>query len=78
MERELNDTINDTLKDTLNSNETNLIEIIRENPKITTERLSQSLEVSIITVKRYLKKLQDNRTIMRVGSKKSGYWEIIK
>ncbi len=55
-----------------------LIDAIECNPTITTNELSSQLKVSIRTVKNILKRLQEEKTIKRVGGKKLGYWKILK
>jgi Fic family protein len=62
------DTANDTVNDTVN--------LIRSNPKITIDELALKLNKSRRTVTRVLKKLQEEGIISRIGSDKTGYWEV--
>lgn len=55
-----------------------IIRLINENKRITSSRMAEIMGVHRATVSRYLKKLQDERVIHRVGSDKKGYWEIVK
>ena len=77
----LNDTINDTLNDTLKSQEKriqNIIRMIRTYPQITQNQLADKLKVSVETIKRDLNKMQKSKSLKRKGSRKSGYWELLK
>jgi len=66
----LNDTLNDTLKN-------KLINIIKEQPSIKQKDIATKLNISLRTVKRIMKNLQDNKIIERVGSKKTGSWKVL-
>lgn len=59
------DTVNGTVK------------MIKENPKITLDELAEAIGKSRRTVARQIKQLQEDRVIRRVGSDKTGYWEVI-
>ncbi len=80
MHVQFNDTVNtiiDTVKsgnDTVNDTVLNLI---KQNNKITAIEISKNLNISLSTAKRRLKKLKDNEIIKRIGSDKTGYWKII-
>ncbi len=66
----------DTLKtqdDTVNDPVFNLI---RQDNNITAIQISEKLKVSLSTVKRRLKALKENGKIARVGSDKTGHWEV--
>lgn len=77
-------TQNGTVKDTRNpnSNQTNRNEIvlseIRRKPDITGAELAESLGVSVRTIRRALKDLQDAGLIAREGSDKTGRWMLLK
>ncbi|HOH95143.1 MAG TPA: HTH domain-containing protein [Bacilli bacterium] len=55
-----------------------IIEIISENHSIGADYLAKKCNVSIITIKRDLKKLSDAGQIKYVGSAKKGRWIIIE
>lgn len=63
----------DTLDDTL---ERKLIKIIKKNPKITQNTLSEELNISIRSLKRIMKRLVEKGKIVRKGGKRYGYWEV--
>ena len=75
-----NDTINDTLKDTikLTKNEQEILSLIVNNNQIIREEIVKELRLSDRTVSRAIKHLQDENVILREGSKKTGYWKILK
>jgi Fic family protein len=54
-----------------------IVQLIEENSNITIYELMDILSMSESGVKKVIKKLKDNGTIKRVGSLKSGYWQII-
>ena len=53
-----------------------IIEIISENKDITIIELANKLDVADKTIKRDIAKLKEQNRLIRVGSLKSGYWEI--
>ena len=72
--RQGNDTVNaqnDTANDTVFS-------LIKANPNITAEEIRIKLNIGIATAKRKIKNLKDLGIIARVGSDKTGSWEILK
>jgi ATP-dependent DNA helicase RecG len=54
-----------------------LIKLIKLYPDVNYDRLAQALRVSPATVKRNIQKLKKANRLKRVGSKKTGYWELI-
>ena len=75
-----NDTINDTLKDTikLTKNEQQILSLIVNNNQITREEIVNETKLSDRTISRAIKHLQDEKFILREGSKKTGYWKVLK
>ena len=71
---------NDTLKDTikLTKKEHEILSLIVKNNQITREEIVKELRLSDRTVSRAIKQLQDEKVILREGSKKTGYWKILK
>lgn len=64
LSEENNDTVNDT------------VNLLKANPKITLDELALKLGKSRRTVTRIIKKLQEENIISRIGSDKTGYWEV--
>lgn len=50
---------------------------LKENPTMTRNELSNDLGVSVRPIQRSLDKLVASNKIIRIGSTKNGYWEII-
>lgn len=55
-----------------------ILSVISIDPKATQKQISDTLGMSVRTVSRELKRLQEEGTIKRVGSERSGHWEMIK
>jgi len=72
LETETIDTVNDTVNNTVNDT----VNLIKTNPKIKIDELAVKLNKSRRTVTRILKKLQEKGIIARIGSDKTGYWEV--
>lgn len=53
-----------------------ILSIIQNNSSITIKELSEMLGKTNRTIERHLKKLQDAQLLTRIGSKKTGHWEI--
>lgn len=54
-----------------------IISLIKENSTITIRELMEILSMSESGVKKVIKKLKDEGTLHRIGSLKSGYWEVL-
>lgn len=66
-----------TQKNKLNSNQVRIIELIKDNPKITRKEISSILNITSDGVKYNLKKLCDDNIIKRVGPDNGGYWKVV-
>lgn len=55
-----------------------ILNAIAEDPKIIQKNLAIKTGLSTRTVSREIKELRDTGVIRRVGSDRSGYWEIVK
>ena len=53
-----------------------LLSCLEQNPCITQTDLAEELSLSRRTVQRIMKKLMDDGKIKRIGSTRTGYWEI--
>lgn len=71
-----NDTENEPVK--LTKSTTKVLQFMQSHFDSTIDDIAIALGVSRETVKRALKVLKDNGYIIRVGSDKTGYWEIKK
>ena len=59
-----------------NEAEIGIINCIRQNPKFTLEKIAEYTGFSKRTVSRQMKTLQDSGIVKRVGSPKTGHWEV--
>jgi ATP-dependent DNA helicase RecG len=55
-----------------------ILYVIRNNPKITAEKIAGIIGVSSRTVERNIKLLKDNEYLVRIGADKGGYWKIVR
>ena len=74
----VNDSINDSVNDSVNKNELKVLELLKKNPSYTREDIKSIIGVSVSTVDRALRGLNNKGKIKRVGSDKTGHWEIIE
>lgn len=63
-----------TRKEKGNSLEETILTMIRRDPEITQEILSQTLSISTRTVKRIMHALQEQNRLLRTGSSRKGTW----
>ena len=61
-----------TVNDTVNA----ILALIKQNPSITYEDLTEKTGKSRRTISRIITELKTTGTLVRVGSDKSGHWEI--
>lgn len=64
----INDTVNDTVK--------TILALIEQNPSITYEEMTEKTGKSRRTISRIITEMKEKNIIARVGSDKTGYWEI--
>ena len=62
----------------MNDIQNKIIELITNNNKITQNEIADTIGVNVRTIKRNFKVLIDNSVIERIGSDKTGYWQILK
>jgi len=62
----------------LNDIQDKIIELIINDKSITQNKIADIIGVNVRTIKRNFKVLIDNNIIERVGSDKTGYWEVLK
>lgn len=77
MHLQYNDTVNPE-NDTVNPENDTVFYLIKENNKITTAEISKRLKISLSTAKRKIKELKRRGKIERIGSDKTGHWNVIK
>lgn len=72
----INDRINVIINGRITEIERNIMELISEQPNATTDMFCQKTGKTARTVSRALKSLQEKGYLKRIGSRKSGAWEI--
>lgn len=72
----INDRINVIINGRITEIERNIMELISEQPNATTDMFCQKTGKTARTVSRALKSLQEKGYLKRIGSRKSGVWEI--
>ena len=72
----INDRINVIINGKITEIERNIMELISEQPNATTDMFCQKTGKTARTVSRALKSLQEKGYLKRIGSRKSGVWEI--
>jgi len=67
----VSDPVNDLVK-------RNILQYLKQNPKVNYAELSDKTGYSTSTIKRHLQELKRIGIIERIGSDKTGYWKIIE
>ena len=62
----------------MNDIQNRIIELITNNNRITQNEIANIIGVNVRTIKRNFKILIDNSIVERIGSDKTGYWQILK
>ncbi|MFA5637735.1 MAG: winged helix-turn-helix transcriptional regulator [Anaerovoracaceae bacterium] len=77
----VNVSVNDGIKinsdKTLNANQQKILNKLDDNPYLTQEEIARILNVSLRTAQRNMSRLQNDGFLIRIGSRKSGHWEIL-
>ncbi|MDR1669380.1 MAG: putative DNA binding domain-containing protein [Oscillospiraceae bacterium] len=75
----VNGNVSGNVNGNVNEDETEdaILNCVRENPKYTLGKISEKTGISKRTVSRQMKALQEAGIIKRVGSPKTGYWEVL-
>lgn len=66
-----------TLQKTLQKTQQKIIELVKEDAYITTQRMADLIGIDRSNIARAIKKLQHQGILRRVGPDKGGHWEII-
>ena len=77
----VNDTVNDTVKSdasALSKTEQAVLAAISSFPDYSYEKLAEYCHLSRPTIARTIKTLQNREYIRRIGSDKTGHWEVVK
>jgi ATP-dependent DNA helicase RecG len=68
--------INGGINGGLNMIQQEIVELIKENPSIRAFGMAQQLLKPVRTIENNLRQLKEKGIISRVGSDKTGYWQI--
>jgi len=74
----VNDLVNDSVNNLLNKTKRNILTALKINNSATYEQLAKTVGVATVTIKRNIKELYDLKLIKRIGSDKTGHWEIVQ
>ncbi|WP_342670249.1 MarR family transcriptional regulator [Desulfobulbus elongatus] len=66
------------IKASLSELQVQLLDFIRSNPGVSYDELADVTQKDRTTVMRNIGKLKDAGILRRVGSKKTGHWEVIE
>ena len=64
--------------DTTQKTTQKIINLIRENPYVTTQETADSIGIIRRTIAKHIRSLQDKGIIKRIGPDKGGYWEVVE
>jgi len=63
--------------DELVESQLEIIRLMAQNPKITKKEMAEKVGVSTTTIDKNIDTLKDKKLVRRIGSDRSGHWEII-
>ena len=64
--------------DTTQKSTQKILDLIRENPYVTTQEMADSIGIIRRTIAKHIKSLQEKGIIKRIGPDKGGYWKVIE
>jgi predicted HTH transcriptional regulator len=70
--------VNDPVSDPVNERMNKVLQMLGQNKYSTREQLADASNVSVETIKRDLRKLREQGRLKRIGSDKTGYWEVLE
>jgi ATP-dependent DNA helicase RecG len=73
----LNGQINGQINDHISELEQEVLSCLRDNPRMTNANLIEKIGKSQRTITRILATLKGKGLIVRVGSNKAGYWQVV-
>ena len=69
--------LSDKLSEKLSDKEQKTLELLMEDPGYTSPQIAEKLNVSRVSVTKYLKVLKEKGLLERVGSNRKGYWKVV-
>ena len=76
--KDLNKDLVNNLEKNLSENQIKIINLMIENGNVTQSELSKLIGINEKNIRNNIKKLKDLGLIQRIGSPKTGYWEVRK
>ena len=61
----------------LTDGEEKVLDILKKNPNATIKMISNETDLSVRTIQRILVSLKEKDLLIRMGSDKTGYWEVL-
>lgn len=77
-DKDSHEALNESINDALNGDEKIIVELIKANPSISQESISERSGFSRSKVQRIMKKLSGSHVIYREGAKKNGLWRVAR
>ena len=68
----------DTTQKSTQKSTLKILELIKNNPEITTQEMAETIGIIRRTVAKHIKSLQEKGIIKRIGPDKGGHWEVIE
>ena len=65
------------LVDGLVQSQQEILRLIEANPKISKKAMAKNIGISTTAIDKHIQSLRKNNIIRRVGSDRSGYWELL-
>lgn len=62
----------------LNDTQRKIVELLLENPQLSAVKLAGQIGITSRNIESNIKKLKEKGILIRHGSPKSGYWEILR
>ena len=76
LSEKLSESLSEKLSDNLSDNELRTLALLTEDPGYTSQQIADIMDVSRVSVTKYLKTLKAEGLITRIGSDRKGYWKI--
>lgn len=62
----------------LNNTQQKILELLSENPQLSAVKIAEQIGIASRNIESHIKKMKEQGILIRHGSPKNGYWEIIK
>lgn len=70
--------VGENVGENVGDNEKQLLELLQDNPKLSATKAAKQVGLSSRQVERIIKRLKDSGKLVRHGSDRGGYWEVVK